>query len=79
MTKTPGSKYEGSAVGGFWYSLTPGGQEIGKVGTGFSDDMRKDMFSNPNKYIGKRVTIEHQGQYEASKQYRTPAFKKFSL
>lgn len=55
---TPGSKYEGNAVGGFTYSHTEGGEIVGRVGTGLSDELRRKMYEDPEKYLGSvaRVT-----------------------
>jgi ATP-dependent DNA ligase len=64
-------KYKDSA-GGFYYSLTPDGPIVGKVGTGLSDELRKDMFENPKEYIGRVARIAHQGQF-ASGSYRAPS------
>jgi hypothetical protein len=57
------NKYEGNAVGGFYYSYTPTGEVAGKVGTGISDDLRRDMFANPSKYIGRIARVEAQEKY----------------
>lgn len=55
----PGAgKYEGNSVGGFHYSSTSRGPILGKVGTGFTDKQRKDMFKNPQKYLGRVATLE---------------------
>ena len=39
-------------AGGFGYSWKPGGEVVGRIGTGFSHEMKKDMHFNPEKYIG---------------------------
>jgi ATP-dependent DNA ligase len=78
-TLTSGSKFEGTAVGGITYSLTKGGPPIGRVGSGFTDVIRRDIYRNKAKYIGLPIIIEHQGQYETTKAYRAPAFKNFLL
>lgn len=69
------SKYSGNAVGGFYYSLLRGNTPVGKVGTGFTDSVRRDMHSDNDKYIGRKALIEHQGQYAKTGAYRTPVFK----
>jgi hypothetical protein len=53
-----GGKYKNIAAGGFYYSYTPGGPIVGKVGTGFSDEMRKDMWLNPDVYIGRKARVQ---------------------
>lgn len=50
-------KYSDSGVGGFWYSMTEEGPLVGKVGTGFTDSQREDMYKNPEKYIGRVATL----------------------
>lgn len=69
-----GSKYEGNAVGGFYYSETPRGPIVGRVGGGIIDKMRRDMYKNPDKYIGRVARIESQGQYEKTRAHRSPQF-----
>ena len=55
-------KYEGKGVGGFMYKTDKG--TVGKVGTGFTDEVRKDMHKNPEKYIGRvaRITSQEVGR-----------------
>lgn len=70
----PGSgKYEGVGAGGFEYALEPGGQPVGKTGTGFSDEMRRDMFAHPENYIGRVARIRSQQQLPSGA-YRAPSF-----
>lgn len=64
-------KYQNSA-GGFIYSLTPDGPPIGRVGTGLSDELRKDMWLNKEWYIGRRARISAQGQFPSGA-YRAPS------
>jgi hypothetical protein len=45
-------KHEGSGVGGFRYSFSAKGPIVGRVGTGLSDALRKDMHENPDRYLG---------------------------
>ena len=47
-------------AGGFWYSWTPDGAPVGKVGTGFSHTLKKDMLLNPEKYIGRAARVKAQ-------------------
>ena len=55
-------KYKGKAAGGFSYSFSRKGPIAGKVGTGFTDDFRKDLWENRKKYKGlvARLTAERQ-------------------
>lgn len=66
-------KYEGKGVGGFYYSLTPDGEIVGKVGTGLSDQLRMDMYQHPEDYIGRVARIRTQEQYSDTGAYRAPA------
>lgn len=67
----PGSgKYEGVGAGGFAYEI-PGG--TARVGTGFSDETRREMWANPSNFIGRKARIRSQ-QKLPSGAYRTPSF-----
>lgn len=52
---------EGNAAGGFEYSWTPRGNVVGRVGTGFSHALLRDMLRHPTRYIGRvaRVRSPH--------------------
>lgn len=67
-------KYLEQGAGGFEYSLEPGGKGVGRVGTGFSDETRRDMMQNPDKYIGRVARIRSQQQLPSGA-YRAPSFK----
>lgn len=70
----PGTgRLEGAGAGGFWYSLAPGGPLVGKVGTGFTEETRRRMFTNPEEFIGRRARIKTQGQFPSGA-YRAPGF-----
>jgi bifunctional non-homologous end joining protein LigD len=60
-------------VGGFYYSDTPGGKIVGRVGTGLNDALRRDMAVNPNKYRGRVAMVA--GSRYASGVGRTLSFK----
>lgn len=60
-------KYEGTHAGGFTY-------EGGRVGGGFDDALRKDMFQNPGKYIGSTARVIAQEKLPSGA-LRAPAFK----
>lgn len=66
-------KYSKMGAGGFKYSLTPRGKIVGKVGTGLSDDLRRDMFKNPEDYIGRTARIKSLGQFKETGAYRAPS------
>lgn len=66
-------KYKDTAAGGFEYSLPDSEDIVGRVGTGFSDEMRRDLWENRNDYLGRRARIKSQQQYPSGA-YRAPAF-----
>lgn len=65
-------KYKDRAVGGFTYALKPDGPTVGKVGTGFSDELRRDMYLNPQDFIGRVAKIRAQEQHKSGA-FRAPA------
>jgi hypothetical protein len=65
-------KYKDRAIGGFTYALKPDGPTVGKVGTGFSDELRRDMYLNPQDYIGRVAKIRAQDQHKSGA-FRAPA------
>ena len=67
-------KYAGNAAGGFEYSLTPDGKIVGKVGTGFSDEMRRMLWDRQNEMIGRVARIKYQGKPFESGARRMPVF-----
>ena len=70
----PGQKkWEGRGAGGFTYALKPGGETVGRVGTGFSDEMRRAMYTNPEDYTGRVARLHSQQQHESGA-YRAPSF-----
>lgn len=68
-------KYTTTGAGGFRYSYTPEGNIIGRVGSGFTDQQRKDMHQNPSQYIGQLARVFSQEQLLKSKALRMPVFK----
>lgn len=65
-------------AGGFTYRLTPRGPVVGKVGTGFTAQLRKDLWDNRGEMKGKKVIIESMGQFPSGA-YRAPSFISFHL
>jgi hypothetical protein len=45
-------------AGGFTFSWTSDGPIVGRIGTGFSHALSKDMLSNPDKYVGRVAKVE---------------------
>jgi len=69
----PQVKGDTSLAGGFRYALKPGGDPVGKVGTGFSSEVRKQMMESPDDFIGRVARIRAQEQFPSGA-YRAPAF-----
>jgi hypothetical protein len=70
----PGEKrLAGTGAGGFEYSTAPEGPVVGRVGTGFSEDVRKEMLQDPEGWLGRMARIRAQGKYPSGA-YRAPAF-----
>ena len=65
-------KYKGIGAGGFEYSLEPGGDVTGRVGSGLSDELRRDLYADPDAYVGRRARIRHQGPF-GSGAFRAPS------
>lgn len=59
-------KYAGSH-GGFYYKTKSG--QTGKVGTGFSDETRREL----PQYIGRWARIRHQGTFKETGKHRAPS------
>lgn len=53
-------KYEGVGAGGFRYSRTPEGPIVGNVGSGLSDELRRELLRNPELYFGRRARVSAQ-------------------
>lgn len=71
-------KYRNNAVGGFLYSHDPDGPIVGRVGTGLSDELRRDMFEHPDRYRNLVARVTAQQQY-SSGALRAPAFQDWHL
>lgn len=66
-------KYKGLGAGGFEYSTGPKTDIVGRVGTGFSDDVRKDMLANPDLWTDRMARIKSQGPFPSGA-HRAPVF-----
>lgn len=61
-------------AGGFYFSFKEGCPSIdGKVGTGFSDELRRDMFAHPQRYVGLVARVGYQ-DITADRKLRMPRF-----
>lgn len=65
-------KYRGTAAGGFGYSLAAGGPRVGEVGSGLTDELRRQLYADPEAYIGRVARIRGQEQHPSGA-WRTPA------
>lgn len=68
----PGEGRFRDSHGGFMYSDKPGGMLLGRVGTGFDDNTRREL----DKYVGRTARISHQGRYHSGA-YRAPSLIAF--
>lgn len=65
-------------AGGFEFSRSPDGPIVGRVGTGMSHEMKKDMLAQPDKYVGLKARIQAQ-RAPAHYAPRAPSFLSFHL
>lgn len=56
-------KYQGTAAGGFRYSYEPEGPIVGEVGTGLTDEMRRDLWENQADYVGRVARVRAQQRF----------------
>ena len=71
---SPGSKYEGKAIGGFIGIPEYDSKIRLRVGSGLKDEERIDAFKNPDKYIGQWAKVEGLQKTKTGK-VRMPVFK----
>lgn len=69
----PGEGKRSASIGGFYYSHEPGGPEVGKVGTGFSDETLADLGANQKLYAGRRARVKAQEKLPSGA-LRAPSF-----
>lgn len=72
---SPGSKYEGNAIGGF-VGIPENTKTKIRIGSGLSDELRREAYLNPNKYIGLWAKVTGHQQFKSGK-LRMPIFKEF--
>jgi hypothetical protein len=68
-------KYKGIGAGGFTYSHVGNNTIVGRVGTGFNDEMRKQMFKNPEVFKGLIVRVTSQEKLPKTHALRMPVYK----
>lgn len=83
ITTKPLTEAKGQAAG-FKYSLEPMGPIIGHVGTGFPNQLRKEMIQNPDQFVGRVAKVQSAGQHvsregKAGALVGSPAFKEWHI
>jgi hypothetical protein len=74
-----------SLAGGFEYSWTPRGKVVGRIGTGFTHALKRDMLENPRRYIGRVARVRAEDLYRDKDNPKKPgalraaAFKDWHL
>lgn len=72
-------------AGGFTYSWTPRGKIQGRVGTGFSHVLKREMLEDPSKFLGRVARVKALDLYRDRENpdkpgaLRAPAFKDWHL
>lgn len=66
------SKYHRVGAGGFVYSDSQRGRILGRVGSGLSDELRKQLLNDPSDYIGRTARIRALQKLPSGK-YRNPS------
>jgi uncharacterized membrane protein (UPF0127 family) len=64
------------AAGNVLFSHTPGGEPVGRLGTGFTDEQLQDMVANSKDYMGAPMRVEHMGAFESGL-LRSPSWQGF--
>jgi hypothetical protein len=65
-------------AGGFRFSHTPKGKVVGRVGTGFSHAMSRDMLKNPGRYVGRTAKVEAETRFRSGALSK-PSFREWHL
>jgi len=66
-------RLSGASAGGFTYAHDSDGDEVGRVGTGLSDSLRRHMWENKDNYKGMVATVSAQDKYDSGA-LRAPSF-----
>ncbi len=69
----PGTGKYRDAAGGLEYSLTKSGPVVGRIGSGFTDEARREMLKDPRAWIGRIARITSQGKFPSGA-HRAPSF-----
>lgn len=73
----PGSKYHNNGIGGFVVQPENSNVKL-KVGSGLDDQMRRDAYQNPEKYIGQWAEFKSQRKH-SSGLHQAPIFKRIRM
>lgn len=73
---TPGQGRLEDSIGAIEYALSPEGEVAGRVGTGLSDQMRKQISEDPEQWAGRVARIKAQQQYPSGA-FRAPVLLGF--
>ncbi len=50
-------KYKDIGAGGFRYSYEPEGPVVGRLGTGLTDELRRELWEHPELYLGRTARV----------------------
>lgn len=66
-SRNPGSKWlpEGTPLGAGYITYTTDKGAVGKAGSGLTDEQRRDMWENPEAYLGRDNVVFEDGMYKA--------------
>ena len=67
-------KYKGTGAGGFTYSHVGNNTVVGRVGSGFNDQLRREMFATPEQFRGAVVRVLAQEKLPSGA-LRMPVYK----
>jgi hypothetical protein len=70
----PAETQSGKRAGGFGYSLPGKKDEVGRVGSGFTHDILRDMLKNQSKYIGRTAVVNAKEQFPSGA-LRAPSYR----
>ena len=60
-------------AGGFTFSHTPDGPVVGRVGTGFSHALKREMWENKDDFIGRVAKVQSRKQFKSNALFQ-PSF-----
>ena len=69
----PGAGKRKDTIGGLVYSFEKGGKPVGRIGTGFNEELLQEIARNPEKFVGRKAIVYAQGQFPSG-MLRAPSF-----